>query len=404
MFISKLSIILQLPLLLTLCLASQSALAEPTKFGSFMHHSEAPHVLFLNGQIGAGDSFELRRAMRTHEIKLVVTASPGGSLYEGLQIASIIHDNTINTYVPENTSCESSCANVFFGGASRAVMGNLGVHQFYDGSDGAARSVGKDVATSAAQYTTSEIIGIMNQFETPAFVYEKMFGTNEIYYFQGAQKQRLNRGTSEPELLDLMTEADELIASDPSVIDRPEDADAQLEVAQLPAKPLDAVKPGMSSPAARVVKRFEDTDFFGKDLTPKGLRNVSLLQCETFCQQTSQCAAYSYVASSRWCWPKSGVENVSVAYGTTSGIIDYSRVNSAVLDRPFIESSSTDIPGYDLLPRGLQNTSLEECRYVCLSSSNCRAFSWVIEKNWCFPKYGTGQTKQQWGIISGFRQ
>ena len=62
--------------------------------------------------------------------------SAGGNLYEGLQMGAILRDKGIATYVPQNVSCESSCANMFFGGAKRKAKGKLGVHQFYspDGS------------------------------------------------------------------------------------------------------------------------------------------------------------------------------------------------------------------------------------------------------------------------------
>lgn len=53
------------------------ALAEPTSYGGFVHLDQVPNVLFLTGEISTSESFELRRAMRDHEIKLVVAASPG---------------------------------------------------------------------------------------------------------------------------------------------------------------------------------------------------------------------------------------------------------------------------------------------------------------------------------------
>ena len=111
--------------------------AEVTNYGGFVHDSGLPNVLFLTGKIDQNDSFELRRAMRNQAVALVVTASPGGNLYEGLQIAAILHDNGIGTYVPADASCESSCANVFLGGSNRLVVGELGVHQFYSSGSGA---------------------------------------------------------------------------------------------------------------------------------------------------------------------------------------------------------------------------------------------------------------------------
>lgn len=386
-----------------LLLCSQFANAASSEYGSLSYHGQLPNVLILTGDISPGDSFELRRAMRNHDIRLVVTASAGGNLYEGLQIAAILHDNDISTYIPEGANCESSCANVFLGGQKRMALGEIGVHQFYSGSDAAAEKVRGDVATSSTQYTTSEIIGILNEFDTPPFVYEKMFGTTGMHYFKGSEKQRLSRGGNDPDFLNLMSEVDALIATSPVVLLRPPRSTE-------PATPQKSPESGRPMPAPPdpeppdVDRFFTNVDFFGMDLDSRGLKNVSLEQCESYCRQTPACAAYSYVTSTRWCWPKSGVNNISMATGVISGITDYSRVNAGIFDRPFKEATKTDILGYDLYPKGLRNMSLEQCRHACLATSNCVAFSWVSKQNWCFPKYGVGNLTETWGIISGVRQ
>jgi len=87
---------------------TQTAAAEIVTYGSLQYNSDVPEVLFLTGTIKGGDSFELRRAMRDQTINLIVTASPGGNLYEGLQIAAILHDNKIGTYIPEGALLHKS--------------------------------------------------------------------------------------------------------------------------------------------------------------------------------------------------------------------------------------------------------------------------------------------------------
>lgn len=204
-----------------ICFA-ELANAETTNYGSFVHSSDLPSVLFLTGEIEPNDSFELRRAMREQEVDLVVPASPGGDLYEGLQIAAILHDKGIGTYLPAGASCESSCANIFLAGVSRLVVGELGVHQFYAGGDAAASNAPQDVTTAVVQYTTADIIGIMNQFETPPFVYEKMFGTTNIYYFSASEKPRLNRGIEDEIYLSIISEVDDFLKLSPQILQRPQ--------------------------------------------------------------------------------------------------------------------------------------------------------------------------------------
>lgn len=380
-------------------LITQFADAGTSGYGSMSHNERLPKVLFLLGQIKSGDSFELRRAMRDYEIELLVTASPGGNLYEGLQIASIVHDKGVSTYIPEGASCESSCANIFLGGQHRLVLGEVGVHQFYPSGDNAETQSRNDVTTSATQYTTSEIIGIMNEFGTPPFVYEKMFGTDEIYYFRGAEKQKLSRGGDDEEFLDLLSEVDDFLALNANALIRPTTEPEPSITANMPAKP------GVpnTTPKLGLPHRFADIDFFGMDLNYKGIRNVSVNQCEQICHSNTRCAAYTYVTEARWCWPKSRVQNVSIANGVVSGIIDYSRVNRAAFERPFVEATAIDLPGYDIYPRGLKNMSLNQCRYACQATSGCAAFSWVAKKSWCFPKHGVGQVTDSIGIISGIK-
>ena len=112
--------------------------------------------------------------MRNHKIDIVVLGSNGGSVWEGLNMAAIIHDNDIMTYVPnlpDTMGCYSACAYMFFGGNKRKVDGLLAVHQ--TGAYGAELDVKKQVIAETqqtTQFTESEIIGFLNEFDTPPCV------------------------------------------------------------------------------------------------------------------------------------------------------------------------------------------------------------------------------------------
>jgi len=170
-------------------------------YGSFLHSEKAPKTLFFFSDIEKNDSFEFRKALRNHNIDLVVLSSPGGLVWEGLSIAGIIHDKKLNTYVPKNSlkgtgNCASACSFMFFAGEEKAVNGMLGVHQFYSGDSSKKAEIGD--AQKSAQFTVSEIIGFLNEFGTPPWVYERMFQQSNMYYFK------------ENELLQLETETIEL--------------------------------------------------------------------------------------------------------------------------------------------------------------------------------------------------
>ena len=166
-----------------------------TFYGSFLHTGTVPNALFFFNDIEQYDSFELRRAIRNHNIDIVVLASDGGSVWEGLNMAGIIHDKGIATYVPklpDKLGCYSACSFMFFGGKIRQADGILAVHQAGAyGSERDKASAKVSETQQNTQFTVSEIIGFLNEFETPPWVFEKMFRSREFYFFDEDEKERL---------------------------------------------------------------------------------------------------------------------------------------------------------------------------------------------------------------------
>ena len=174
-------------------LTAFTAFADEKKYGSFILNTEMPDTLFFVDEIKANDSFELRKALRNHDIQNIVLASPGGSVWEGLQMAGIIFDKKLRTYIPRGGTCASACAYLFFAGAERLADGELGVHQAYSSNFKEKKSVGQ--TQYVTQFTVSEIIGFLNEFGTPAFVYERMFQDIDMYFFDPLELMELNSET-----------------------------------------------------------------------------------------------------------------------------------------------------------------------------------------------------------------
>ena len=169
-------------------------------YGSFLHSEKVPNALFFFDKIEQNDSFEFRKALRNHNVNLIVLSSPGGAVWEGLSIAGIINDKGLNVYIPKSSvkgdgSCASACSFMFFAGATRNVEGKLGVHQFLSKDSKKKEKVGDTQKT--AQFTVSEIIGFLNEFETPAWVYERMFQQSEMYYFKETELVQLETEVSD---------------------------------------------------------------------------------------------------------------------------------------------------------------------------------------------------------------
>ena len=104
-------------------------------------------------------------------------------------MAGIVFDKELKVYVPEKATCASACAFMFFAGKERKVRGQLGVHQFYSGNSNSKISVGE--AEAGVQFTVSEIIGFLNEFETPRFVLERMFQQPDMYWFNQDELNQL---------------------------------------------------------------------------------------------------------------------------------------------------------------------------------------------------------------------
>ena len=156
--------------------------------------------MFFFDNIERNDNFEFRKALRNHNVNLIILSSPGGSVWEGLSIAGIINDKGLNVYVPKSSvkgdgNCASACSFMFFAGETRNVEGKLGVHQFLSKDSKKKKEVGDIQKT--AQFTVSEIIGFLNEFETPAWVYERMFQQSEMYYFKETELVQLETEVSD---------------------------------------------------------------------------------------------------------------------------------------------------------------------------------------------------------------
>ena len=59
------------------------------------------------------------------------------------------------------------------------------VHQFYSGS--------AFCEVEETAFTVSQIIGFLNEFETPPFVFERMFQQSEMYYFDNSEMKQIAR-------------------------------------------------------------------------------------------------------------------------------------------------------------------------------------------------------------------
>jgi ATP-dependent protease ClpP protease subunit len=106
------------------------------KVGARMTFLRGPKgALSAVGRIELGTAAEMARFIESQggEIKSVHLHSPGGSVNDALAMSKLLREKSIDTIVPDNGYCASSCPIVFSGGKSR-IAGKrawIGVHQIY---------------------------------------------------------------------------------------------------------------------------------------------------------------------------------------------------------------------------------------------------------------------------------
>lgn len=203
--------------------------------GGTMIFDGLPNVAWVVGQIENGDYFHLRRMLRRHSVDVIVLDSPGGSVFEALQMAGIVHDQGLATYIPVNANCASACAYIYFGGRTRISDGNLGVHQFFGASDQAP--------TDQTQFTVSEIVGFLNEFETPPFVFEYMFEDRDMYYFTPEELRQIERNDTENTTL-----SNEAVASINAIFEQLLDELEPTESNPVAVKPSTTTEPTENAP------------------------------------------------------------------------------------------------------------------------------------------------------------
>lgn len=87
-------------------------------------------VLLLHGTFGTGSAERVRRLLDiSPSVRTVALSSPGGRLREATDIAALVRQRKLDTYV--DTRCESACTFVFLAGKDRAATPNarIGFHR-----------------------------------------------------------------------------------------------------------------------------------------------------------------------------------------------------------------------------------------------------------------------------------
>ena len=93
-------------------------------------------TLLVEGTIQKGDNATLialvnKLTTKTTRVGKVHFDSPGGDVFEAMELGRTIRRGLMMTQVTSDSRCYSACVVAFVGGVIRAPIGEIGVHSFY---------------------------------------------------------------------------------------------------------------------------------------------------------------------------------------------------------------------------------------------------------------------------------
>lgn len=391
-------------------IGSPAISAEKT-FGPFAVDDARPDVIMMDGDIDVGSALNFRRALHAAPgAKLIILNSPGGTVQMGLLMADDIHERKLATYIPKDSACLSACAYMFLAGVERRVDGKLGVHQI---SSDTSDLVG-------AQLTISDIIDLLNRFDTPVDVLSVMFKTppNDMHVFtpEEIERYKLNRtddGSKPSAVAGPPTGPDTTLSSP--------DAVTTSESAALPAGSQPPQTQAKLSPIEEFTKRpnriaiYTGMDLFGDDIS--SIRTSDAAECAQNCLvMNGQCKAFTFNTNPKIkkgpnCFLKSNAgraDGNSVAFSgrfLSGADVDPPAFTLGMIDPQSALFHDVDFRGGDLSPRPHTTAKTPlDCRLACVDDNRCMAFTYNYSKKQCWLKGSIGTPMPGKGMVSGVKK
>ena len=149
-------------------------------------------IVIFTGFIKADEMNEILEEIKAKKPKQMILDSYGGDVPSAGRLARYIHDNGISTYVSGVAVCKSACVILFLAGKERLCEGILAVHQIRPTKEMESNISISKVAYKYLQRDMGNLITLLNSFNTPPFVYEKMFKSYDMYNFSKAEITQIN--------------------------------------------------------------------------------------------------------------------------------------------------------------------------------------------------------------------
>lgn len=379
---------------------------------------ERMHIT-LTGPIVPGDAARLKKLIADHRPARVREFvfhfdSPGGNLFEGLAIGTLIAEipeitvAQVGTYEAPNAVCASACVLSFLGADYRylAEQGRIGVHRF--------GSPGSDMEGEAALSLAQELSAVLSEYiraqrADPA-LYERMARTSfeSIEWIERGQLEewRVVTGPIYDEKAEYLNVAGSValrlsqmsIYGDNSVTlicgDRGIVGVALLNKPELAMYGRVELAVDGGSLAIESFDILDDNDAFVRlafNLPPT--LAPAIARAESFGVRMvtpGEIVFFGFEMRLRDDKLKEMVETCR------PGDVD-------LMHQSLSPIPGLDYPGGDMLPSGIRDISLDACLQVCRAEASCRAISYVTASRWCWPKSHLGTATPKPGVISAVK-
>ena len=136
--------------------------------------------------------------------------------------------------------------------------------------------------------------------------------------------------------------------------------------------------------------KLDNTDLYGGDIYPSGVRASTFEACAAVCEKNAACSGFTFNARYNVCFPKDGAVQRRPWAQAYSGVADSQ--NIIYLPEPsgpsFARLNGYDLPGGDLFPKGKSAASATECEQMCRDEGEprCRAYTFNTQFDRCFLK------------------
>ena len=370
----------------------------------------------MTGEVISGDTQRFLASISPYlgkEIYEVVISldSPGGNLVESLRLGRAVSELPYLTRAFVGVDggskvCASACVNVYLGANFRFLTDDarIGVHRFSMVGD----SLASDEAISISQELSAEILAYIRDMRADPSFFNVIVSAHaeEIYWVPRETLEALRVVTN-----GIYSETAEYRNVNGSIALYLE------QVGMFGTNALTLMCGDKGLIGIFDLNEPELTTFHELELYVDG-RTFNVPDYEILDRKNYRLKAVALIphnilqllASSEEVGARMSSISADIFFGFEEGIADSKVAETArgcLISTPVAKMNTVigvDVMGGDLTQNGYRNVTFDQCQRICLENNQCVAVSYVIEKNWCWPKGSVPATLANPSIASAVKE